>query len=192
MTDAWILLVLAVPLIAPTIAAAVAFWILLRPEPAPEPAPAPALPCQPGTPVYRGGLLALDPPHDGALLGYRHPLGWPVRIVRGIPVAVGTDGRAARWSATAVAWVGCEPELAAEARSRLQLEDTRVDESMPVAEPGAVDISDCALLGILKEKGPIRETHPGAFRAAWERNVAGYLMQVALGEQRRPSNGDEA
>lgn len=60
-----------------------------------------------------------------------------MRIVQGIPVAVGR-GTASRWSAAAVAWIPCEPELAAEARERLRLEameETRADESEPVAEP---------------------------------------------------------
>lgn len=88
--------------------------------------------------TYRHALLALRPPHDGALLGYRHPLGHPVRIVQGIPVAVGRGTAASRWSAAAVAWVPCEPELAAEARERLRLEaleETRADDSLPVAQP---------------------------------------------------------
>lgn len=88
-----------------------------------------------GTLTYRSDQLAYEPPHDGALLGYRHPLGWSVRITRGIPTAIGPHGTVSRWSAAQVAWVAAEPELAAEACSRLQLEETRADDSLPVAEP---------------------------------------------------------
>lgn len=87
----------------------------------------------PGTPAYRADRLAYEPPRDGALLGFVHPLGWPVRIVQGIPVAVGPDGRAAQWSRTLTGWTHCYSDLAAEARSRLQLEETRTDDPLPPA-----------------------------------------------------------
>lgn len=77
----------------------------------------------------------LSPARDGAQIGYGHPSGWLVRLVQGYPVALSPDGRCSRWHAAYQEWRPAEPDLAAEARSRIQLEETQVDESLPVAEP---------------------------------------------------------
>lgn len=77
----------------------------------------------------------LGPARDGAQIGYEHPAGWPVRIVQGFPVALAPDGRCDRWHAAYQEWRPADPALAAEARSRFHLEETQVDESLPVAEP---------------------------------------------------------
>lgn len=73
-----------------------------------------------------------DPPHapkppiDGAELGYTHPLGWPVRIIQGLPVAIGPHGHSRLWCARTGSWAWCPEVLADEARERLKLEDTQV------------------------------------------------------------------
>lgn len=73
--------------------------------------------------------LVVEPPRDGALLGYAHPLGWPVRIVSGLPVAVGPLTNAARWSACDADWRWLSPAdpLAREARELIQQEETVVE-----------------------------------------------------------------
>ena len=78
-----------------------------------------------------------DPPHapkppiDGVELGYVHPLGWPVRIIQGLPVAIGPHGHSRLWCARTGSWAWCPEVLADEARERLKLEDTQV---MPSAQ----------------------------------------------------------
>lgn len=110
---------------------------------------------QPGTLTYRGDRLAYEPPRDGAKLGFKHPLGWPVRIVQGIPVAVGPDGRAAQWSRALMGWTHCYSDLAEEARSRLQLEETRADDSLPVAEPVCVSHGPNGATSVAEAREPL-------------------------------------
>lgn len=87
--------------------------------------------------IERAPKIEPDPPHaprppiDGAELGYVHPLGWPVRIIQGLPVAIGPHGHSRLWCARTGSWAWCPEVLADEARERLKLEDTQV---MPSAQ----------------------------------------------------------
>lgn len=75
------------------------------------------------------GRLTSAPLRDGGELGYLHPLDWPVRIVGGLPVAVGPLGAAELWCARTGSWSWLDPWScrAQEARERLRLEETQVD-----------------------------------------------------------------
>lgn len=105
-------------LAGPALAALIASWL-----------------CRPGRPqVTRAHEI--PPAHDGAEIGYHHPHGWPVRIVQGLPVAVGPLGQAARWSACTGSlgdwlWIPSGCSLALEARERIRLEETQLAPAWP-------------------------------------------------------------